>query len=78
MKIDLYQAALNLSNFLEGNLQEQDRVTRLISIWPGLMTHITVYLNSLVDLLTFNRILVESLCRLYAGFMTLILTTYAD
>ena len=50
----------------------------LISIWPGLMTHITVYLDSLVDLLTFNRILAKSLCRLFSGFMTLIVMTYPD
>ena len=55
--IDLHYAAINLSNFREENLQEQERPTRL-SIWPRLtrnehLTHITIYL---VDLLTFNRI----------------------
>ena len=46
--IGLYQAALNLSNFREENVQEQEGLTGT-TMWPRLTTngrlaHITIYL----------------------------------
>ena len=56
--IDLYQAALNLSNFREENVQEQECLAGT-SIWPrlttnGHLTHITIYLV----LLTFYLLII--------------------